>query len=46
VPLRYASICVSTRTVDAAMAILRDEGLIETEPGKGLFVVPEDRRRP
>jgi DNA-binding GntR family transcriptional regulator len=36
---------VSTRTVDAAMAILRDEGLIETEPGKGLFVVPEDRRR-
>jgi GntR family transcriptional regulator len=37
---------VSTRTVDAAMAVLRDEGLIETEPGKGLFVVPEDERHP
>jgi DNA-binding GntR family transcriptional regulator len=29
---------VSARTVDAAMAILRSEGLIEAEPGKGLFV--------
>jgi DNA-binding GntR family transcriptional regulator len=27
------------------MAILREEGLIETEIGKGLFVVPPDRRR-
>jgi len=30
---------VSARTVDSAMSILREEGLIETEPGKGLFVV-------
>ncbi len=30
---------VSARTVDSAMAILREEGLIETEIGKGLFVV-------
>lgn len=29
---------VSARTVDAAMEILREEGLIETEPGKGLYV--------
>jgi GntR family transcriptional regulator len=36
---------VSTQTVDKAMAILREEGLIETEIGKGLFVVPPDRRR-
>jgi hypothetical protein len=26
------------------MAILREEGLIETEIGKGLYVVPPDRR--
>lgn len=37
---------ISTKTVDSAMAILRDEGLIVTEPGKGLFVVPEDERGP
>lgn len=37
---------ISTKSVDSAMAILREEGLIETEPGKGLFVVPEDERRP
>lgn len=35
---------VSARTVDSAMAVLREEGLIETERGKGLFVVPEDER--
>ena len=35
---------VSARTVDSAMALLRAEGLIETEPGKGLFVVPESER--
>lgn len=29
---------VSARTVDSAMALLRDEGLIVTERGKGLFV--------
>ena len=38
---------VSARTVDAAMAILRDEGLIETELGKGLFVIePGERTTP
>ena len=36
---------VSGWTVDSAMAVLRDEGLIETVQGKGLFVVPEDERR-
>ena len=29
---------VSTRTIDSAMAVLRSEGLIATEAGKGLFV--------
>ena len=29
---------VSTRTVDSAMAVLRAEGLIASEAGKGLFV--------
>ena len=29
---------VSTRTVDSAMAVLRSEGLIATEAGKGLYV--------
>jgi DNA-binding GntR family transcriptional regulator len=27
------------------MAILREEGLIETERGKGLYVIPPERRR-
>jgi DNA-binding GntR family transcriptional regulator len=35
---------VSTQTVDKAMAILREEGLIETERGKGLYVIPPERR--
>lgn len=29
---------VSTRTIDSAMAVLRSEGLIATEAGKGLYV--------
>jgi len=37
---------VSARTVDAAMAILRAEGLIEAEPGKGLFVTERKRQKP
>jgi GntR family transcriptional regulator len=36
---------VSARTVDAAMAILRAEGLIEAEPGKGLFVTERGQRK-
>jgi DNA-binding GntR family transcriptional regulator len=36
---------VSTRTIDQAMSILKEEGLIETEIGKGLYVVPPDRRK-
>jgi GntR family transcriptional regulator len=35
---------ISGRTVDSAMDILRTEHLIETRPGKGLYVVPEDER--
>jgi DNA-binding GntR family transcriptional regulator len=30
---------VSTKTVRAALAILRDEGIVETYPYKGTFVV-------
>ena len=37
---------VSARTVDAAMAILRAEGLIEAEPGKGLFVTERRQQEP
>ena len=37
---------VSARTVDAAMAILRAEGLIEAEPGKGLFVTEHGQQKP
>ena len=37
---------VSARTVDAAMAILRAEGLIEAEPGKGLFVTECGQQKP
>lgn len=33
------SLGVSGSTVDRAMAILKDEGLIRHEPGKGLFVI-------
>jgi len=36
---------ISGRTVDSAMDVLRAEHLIETRPGKGLYVVPEDERQ-
>ncbi|HEY2551892.1 MAG TPA: winged helix-turn-helix domain-containing protein [Streptosporangiaceae bacterium] len=36
---------VSARTVDAAMAILRHEGLVEPERGKGVFVTEPASRR-
>lgn len=32
---------ISNRTVDSAMKVLKAEGLIEAEEGKGLFVMPE-----
>jgi DNA-binding GntR family transcriptional regulator len=35
---------VAGSTVDKAMRILKDEGLIRTAKGLGLFVVPEDER--
>lgn len=35
---------ISNRTVDSAMKILKTEGLIEMEPGKGLFVLPASQR--
>jgi GntR family transcriptional regulator len=35
---------ISNRTVDSAMKVLKAEGLIETETGKGLFVVPAAQR--
>jgi DNA-binding GntR family transcriptional regulator len=35
---------VSFRTVDSAIGVLKNEGLLETEPGRGLFVTePADR---
>jgi GntR family transcriptional regulator len=37
---------VSNRTVDSAMKVLKREGLVEAEPGKGLYVVPAGDRRP
>ena len=33
---------VSQVTVDAALAILREDGLLETHPGKGLYVRPRE----
>lgn len=36
---------ISTRTVDTAMGILKEEGLIETRIGKGLYVLPRERWR-
>lgn len=33
-------------TIRRAIRILKDEGLIYTVPGRGTFVVPEDRRGP
>jgi GntR family transcriptional regulator len=39
---------ISARTVDSAMDILREEGLIETVIGKGLYVTdrPAQRKSP
>lgn len=37
---------ISVRTVDSAMKILKAEGLVEQEPGKGLYVLPRDRWQP
>jgi DNA-binding GntR family transcriptional regulator len=35
---------VSPMTVQRAIRVLRDEGLVVTYPGRGSFVVPEDQR--
>jgi GntR family transcriptional regulator len=35
---------VSPMTVQRAIKVLRDEGLVVTRPGRGTFVVPEDQR--
>ena len=35
---------VSPMTVQRAIKVLRDEGLLVTRPGRGTFVVPEDQR--
>lgn len=37
---------ISGKTIDAATAILKEEDLIRLSPGRGLFVVPEEDRRP
>jgi DNA-binding GntR family transcriptional regulator len=36
---------VSPMTVQRAIGVLRDEGLVVTRAGRGTFVVPEDQRR-
>jgi DNA-binding GntR family transcriptional regulator len=35
---------VSPMTVQRAIGVLRDEGLVVTYPGRGTFVVPADQR--
>jgi GntR family transcriptional regulator len=35
---------VSPMTVQRAIRVLRDEGLVVTYPGRGTFVVPEGQR--
>ena len=35
---------VSPMTVQRAIGVLRDEGLVVTRPGRGTFVVPEAER--
>jgi Bacterial regulatory proteins, gntR family len=37
---------VAPGTVERALAILKAEGLLKTVMGRGLYVVPEDERRP
>jgi DNA-binding GntR family transcriptional regulator len=37
---------VAPGTVERALAILKSEGLLKTVMGRGLYVVPEDERRP
>ncbi len=36
---------VSPMTVQRAIGVLRDEGLVVTYPGRGTFVTPEAERR-
>ena len=35
---------VAGGTIDKAIAILRDEGLVRTVTGRGIYVTPEDQR--
>lgn len=35
---------VSPRTIERALAVLRDEGLIETRIGRGIYAKPGDER--
>lgn len=37
---------VAGKTIDKAVGILREEGLVRTVRGMGIYVVPEDERRP
>jgi DNA-binding GntR family transcriptional regulator len=37
---------VAPGTVERALTILKAEGLLKTVMGRGLYVVPEDERRP
>jgi DNA-binding GntR family transcriptional regulator len=36
---------VSTRTMQRAIDLLKEEGVLYTAPGRGTFVVPESERR-
>jgi DNA-binding GntR family transcriptional regulator len=36
---------ISGQTVDQAVALPREEGLVRTVPGLGIFVVPPEERR-
>jgi DNA-binding GntR family transcriptional regulator len=37
---------LANRTIDKALQVLKAEGLIESRKGMGMFVLPEDQRRP
>ena len=37
---------VAGKTIDKAVGILREEGLVRTVRGMGIYVVPEDERGP